>query len=199
MKVIGRIILLVVGLAVIIPWAAWGGNDKNKVIQVKFKPTSIIKKGPLTTPASKIFFEPFRNETASPDQVGENQEDGDSPIRVLSAEVDGPARLIATAFQKEFQEMGFSLADRPEQANRIIGGSIVKFFAVETRLYQTVVRLKVEVKDPDGKVLFNRIYAGSAKRFGRSLSQDNYNETFSDSMIELIETLFSDTEFLKAL
>ena len=60
MKVICRIILLVLGLAVIIPWVAWGGIDEKKVIQVKFKPTSIIKKDPLTTPASRIFFELFR-------------------------------------------------------------------------------------------------------------------------------------------
>ena len=38
-----------------------------------------------------------------------------------------------------------------------------------------------------------------AKPFGRSLSQDNYNETFSGSLFELIETLFSDYEFRKAL
>jgi hypothetical protein len=55
MKVICRIILLVVGLAVIMPWAAWGANDEKKVLQVTFKPTSIIKKARSPPPLPKSF------------------------------------------------------------------------------------------------------------------------------------------------
>jgi hypothetical protein len=198
MRLIGRIILVWLGLAVMVPLAAWGGEEEKKTIQVKFKPTSIIKKGPAAAPGSKIFFEVFKNETGQLEQVGENQEKGRT-TRILTADPEGPGQLVATAFRKEFQGMGFFLAESPNQADRIIGGAIVKFWSVEARSYETVVRLKVLVKDRAGKVLLTKIYAGSAKRFGRSLSQDNYNESFSDSLIDLIETLFGDRDFLQAL
>ncbi len=198
MRLIGRITIVLLGLAVIIPLTAWGGEEEKKTIQVKFKPTAIIKKGPATTPGSKIFFEVFKNETGQPEQVGENQEKGNT-TRILTSDLEGPAQLVATAFRKEFQGMGFSLAEGPNQANRIISGAIIRFWSLETRSYETVVRLKVLVKDQAGKVLLNKTYAGSSRRFGRSLSQDNYNESFSDSMLDLIETMFADRDFLQAL
>ena len=198
MRLIGRITIVLLGLAVIIPLTAWGGEEEKKTIQVKFKPTAIIKKGPATTPGSKIFFEVFKNETGQPEQVGENQEKGNT-TRILTSDLEGPAQLVATAFRKEFQGMGFSLAESPNQANRIISGAIIRFWSLETRSYETVVRLKVLVKDQAGKVLLNKTYAGSSRRFGRSLSQDNYNESFSDSMLDLIETMFADRDFLQAL
>ena len=198
MRLIGRTTILLLGLAVIIPLTAWGGEEEKKTIQVKFKPTAIIKKGPATTPGSKIFFEVFKNETGQPEQVGENLEIGNT-TRILTSDLEGPGQLVATAFKKEFQGMGFSLAESPNQANRIISGAIIRFWSLETKSYETVVRLKVLVKDQAGKVLLNKTYAGSSRRFGRSLSQDNYNESFSDSMLDLIETMFADRDFLQAL
>ena len=198
MRLIGRITLVLLGLAVIIPLTAWGGEEEKKTIQVKFKPTAIIKKGPATTPGSKIFFEVFKNETGQPEQVGENLEKGNT-TRILTSDLEAPGQLVATAFKKEFQGMGFSLAEGPNQANRIISGAILRFWSLETKSYETVVRLKVLVKDQAGKVLLTKTYAGSSRRFGRSLSQDNYNESFSDSMLDLIETMFADRDFLQAL
>jgi hypothetical protein len=131
--------------------------------------------------------------------VGENLEDKDTPILIFSSAQGGANQLINAAFRKEFKELGFVVVEDENQADRIIGGAVIRFWATETRLYQTLVRLKVEVKERGGQVVFSRIYAGSAKRFGRSLSQDNYNETFSDAMIDLMQTLLGDEAFLKAL
>ena len=43
------------------------------------------------------------------------------------------------------------------------------------------------------------MYSGTGKNFGRSLSETNYNESFSDSLVMIVEALFSDHEFLRAL
>ena len=95
--------------------------------------------------------------------------------------------------------MGFAVVSEKAQADRILGGTIIKFWCEETSLYQAVVRIKIEVKDKNGKVIFSKIYDELSKRFGRSLSEENYNETFSEATRHMIEIMFADNEFIKSL
>ena len=89
--------------------------------------------------------------------------------------------------------------DQAGQADKIVGGSLVKFWTVETSRYNTETQVKMEVRDPSGRVTFSRLVTGTGKNFGRSLSETNYNESFSDSLVMIIETLFLDQDFIKAL
>jgi len=93
----------------------------------------------------------------------------------------------------------FQLVEKAGQADKIVGGSLIKFWTVETSRYNTETQVKMEVRDPSGRVTYSRLVTGTGKHFGRSLSETNYNESFSDSLVMIVETLFLDQEFIKAL
>ncbi len=89
--------------------------------------------------------------------------------------------------------------DQAERADKLLSGSILKFWTVETTRYHTQTELRVEVRDAGGKVTFSKVIAGVGKNFGRSLSEVNYNESFSDSLVMIVDFLLGDPEFLQGL
>ena len=170
----------------------------KKEIKLEYKPTSVIKNGPTNIGNLKIFIDDFKSDDSG-NEIGKNSEDEKKSISIVSKEANGPVYLVNKAFNKEFKGIGFTVVSEKAQADRILGGTIIKFWCEETSLYQAVVRIKVEVKDKNGKVIFSKIYAETAKRFGRSLSEENYNESFSEAARHMIEIMFADNEFIKSL
>lgn len=181
--------------------AAWGaaalGAEQN--IHLEYKPNTKVKRSPATVPGSKIFFGEMRDQRANPRQVGENLEDKEKRIVVVSPDPQGAGVLVRSALSKEFGSKGFAVVGGPGAADKIIEGALVKFWTVETNRYNSQTQLRLEVKDKNGGVHFSRTYSGSGKNFGRSLSETNYNESISDSLVMIVEALFSDQEFLRSL
>ncbi len=174
-------------------------RGSEQTIQVEYKPNAKVKKSPSSVPSQKIFFDEFRDQRSQPRQLGENLEDRGNRVVVVSSDPQAAGNLVKSALSKEFRNKGFSVVGSPGAAEKIIGGSLVKFWTVETNRYNTETLLKLEVRDKNGRVLFQKNYSGSGKNFGRSLSETNYNESFSDSLVMITEALFSDHEFLKSL
>ena len=181
--------------------AAWGaaafGAEQN--IHLEYKPNTKVKRSPAAVPGSKIFFGEMRDQRSNPRQVGENLEDKEKRIVVVSPDPQGAGALIRSALSKEFGSKGFAVVGGPGAADKIIEGTLVKFWTVETNRYNSQTQLRLEVKDKNGGVHFSRTYSGSGKNFGRSLSETNYNESISDSLVMIVEALFSDQEFLRSL
>lgn len=171
----------------------------EQTIQVEYKPNAKIKMSPSAVPSQKIFFDDFRDQRPQPRLLGENLEDRGNRVVVVSSDPQAAGNLVKSALNKEFRSKGFSVVGSPGQAEKIIGGSLVKFWTVETNRYNTETLLKLEVRDKNGRVLFQKNYSGAGKNFGRSLSETNYNESASDSLVMIVEALFSDHEFLRAL
>ena len=174
-------------------------RGSEQTIQVEYKPNAKVKRSPSSVPSQKIFFDEFHDQRSQPRLLGENLEDKGNRVMVVSSDPQAAGNLVKSALNKEFRNKGFSVVGSPGQAERIIGGSLVKFWTVETNRYNTETLLKLEVRDKNGRVLFQKNYPGAGKNFGRSLSETNYNESFSDSLVMIVEALFSDHEFLRAL
>jgi uncharacterized lipoprotein YajG len=174
-------------------------RGSEQTIQVEYKPNAKVKKSPSSVSSQKIFFDDFRDQRPQPRLLGENLEDKGNRVVVVSSDPQAAGNLVKSALNKEFRNKGFSVVGSPGQAEKIIGGSLVKFWTVETNRYNTETLLKLEVRDKNGRVLFQKNYSGAGKNFGRSLSETNYNESFSDSLVMIVEDLFSDHEFLRAL
>ncbi len=174
-------------------------RGSEQTIQVEYKPNAKVKKSPSSVPAQKIFFDEFRDQRSQPRLLGENLEDKGNRVMVVSSDPQAAGNLVKSALDKEFRHKGFYVVGSPAQAEKIIGGSLIKFWTVETNRYNTETLLKLEVRDKNGRVLFQKNYSGAGKNFGRSLSETNYNESFSDSLVMIVEALFSDHEFLRAL
>ncbi len=191
-------IFIILFILVFIPVIIYSAEADKKEIKLEYKPTSVIKKGPTDIGKLKIFINDFKSDDSG-NEVGKNSEKKEKEISIISKESNGPSYLVNRAFNKELKGIGFAVVGEKAQADRILGGSIIKFWCEETSLYQAVVRIKLEVKDKNGKVIFSKIYAETAKRFGRSLSEENYNESFSEAIRHMIETMFTDNEFIKSL
>jgi uncharacterized lipoprotein YajG len=174
-------------------------RGSEQTIQVEYKPNAKVKNSPSSVPSQKIFFDDFRDQRSQPRLLGENLEDKGNRVGVYSSDPHAAGNLVKTALNKEFKNKGFSVVGSPGQAEKIISGALLKFWTVETNRYSTDTLVKLEVRDKNGRVLFNRNYSGTGKNFGRSLSENNYNESFSDSLVVIVEGLFSDHEFIKAL
>jgi hypothetical protein len=187
-------------LFVLLFWVGTSGaRGPEQTIHLEYKPNAKVKRSPSSVPSQKIYFDEIRDQRPQPRLLGENLEEKDKRVVVVSSDPHAAGNLVKSALEKEFRNKGFSVVGSPGQAEKIIGGSLVKFWTVETNRYNTETLIRLEVRDRNGRVLFNRNYAGSGKNFGRSLSEGNYNESFSDSLVVIVEALFADHEFLRAL
>jgi hypothetical protein len=171
----------------------------DRMIAAEYKPNAKVKTSPSHIPPVRIFFEEFKDERPQPQQVGENLENKAKRVLVVTGDPRAAGQLVRTALQTELRKKGFQTVDQGDRADKLLSGTILKFWTVETNRYHTQTELRVEVRDAGGKVTFSKVIAGIGKNFGRSLSEVNYNESFSDSLVMIIDFLLGDPEFLQGL
>jgi hypothetical protein len=176
-----------------------GAKTAQQTISLEYKPNAKVKVSPASVPPLRIFFGEFKDERPDPSQVGENLEDKAKRVVIATDDPKASGHLVGSALTNEFRKKGFRLVDQAGQADKIVGGSLIKFWTVETNRYNTETKVKLEIRDPSGQVVFSRLVTGTGKNFGRSLSETNYNESFSDSLVMIIEALFLDQDFIRAL
>jgi hypothetical protein len=174
-------------------------RTSQQTISLDYKPNAKVKVSPATIPPLRIFFGEFKDERPEPKQVGENLEDKANRVVIATDDPRASGLLVEKALTDEFRKKGFRLVDQAGQSDKIVGGSLIKFWTVETNRYNTETQVKIEVRDSSGLVIFSRPVTGIGKNFGRSLSETNYNESFSDSLVMIIEALFLDQDFIRAL
>ena len=132
-------------------------------------------------------------------QIGENIELSNSPPRPIFATGADPATFIREAIERELSDLGVNVVRDASSANRTLAFSIVKFYSVESNNYNTDVRANVQVKDGSGAVRFSGLVTGSNRRFGRSMSVDNYQEGFSDATIDMLAKLLNTADFQQSI
>jgi hypothetical protein len=181
---------------VLIPFTVYAKPESLKV-DLDFKPRDSVKVHPKNVPPSKIFFEPVQDARPNPRSIGENLEDKGQKVNILAS--NEPAGFVRSVLIKEFRNRKFSVEDNAGAASKIVAGTLVKFWTVETSNYDSQIQMRIEVKDRSGRVHFSRTYPGVGKNRGRSLSDTNYNESISNSMTSMIDKIFSDQEFLNSL
>lgn len=158
-----------------------GAKVAEQTIATEYRSNIQVKTSPSFVPPVRIFFEDFKDERPQPEQVGENLENKGKRVLILTGDPRAAGKLMRLGLRREFQKKGFQTIDQPDQAEKFIGGTIIKFWTVETNRYNTETQLRVEVRDSAGTIYFSRLITGVGKNFGRSLSPVNYNESFGDS------------------
>ena len=181
---------------VLLPFNLHAKSDSLK-FDLEFKPRESVKVHPKNVPPGKVFFEPIQDARSNPRTIGENLEDKDKKVSILAS--NEPSSFVRSVLIREFRNKKFSVEDNAGAASKIVSGTLVKFWTVETSNYDSQTQMKIEVKDRNGRVLYGRTYPGVGKNRGRSLSDVNYNESISDSLTSLVDKIFSDQEFLSAL
>jgi hypothetical protein len=193
-RIVGVFLAALVGL-----FFLTAAKQAEQTIKLLYKPNEKVKVTPGPLPPVKIYIEAFKDERPNPQEIGENLEDKNKRVLIITANPNAPAQFVHSAFVREFKDKGFSTEDQLTHAVKIIEGTLQRFWTVETNRYNSHTQLKIEVKDRQGQIYFQNTFLGAGKNFGRSLSETNYYESFSDSIAAIIDSLFSDSEFLKAL
>lgn len=165
-------------------------------VPLVWKPTSDINVSTDLTDAARnrIQFEPFKDVRKQPELIAENREDATPKPVTTNADV---GEFVSTHMRQIFDKAGLDTIDAG--GDIIISGEVRNFFVEETSTYKGSVVVALKVRNRAGTVLYQGSASGSATRFGRSYSQENYYEVLSDSLINATTTLLQDYDFRRAL
>jgi len=125
--------------------------------------------------------------------IGENREDERKPREVRTH--SNVADFVSRTLRQCLTEWGIRLQDGEDL---VLTGELVRLFVTERNTYFGEARIRFKLQNPQGQVLWEGIVSGDARRWGRSLSKDNYNEEISDSLKKAYAALLSDKGFQAA-
>ncbi len=170
--------------------------DSNYLnIEMKWEPTTSFKevtsKGIKSFAQKKVKVEHFKDERKASDSslVGKNIEESKEKIVTTKSDI---AAYFTDGFKKTLTGAGIDLVDSGETYS--VSGSVKHFFVTEKDTYVGDITVFFVIKK-DGKQIWSGSAVANNKRFGRSFKLDNYQETFSDMVIEAAKELFSNPEF----
>lgn len=170
------------------------------VVPLKFRPTSQMNMNTFAgdLPESSVHVGPVNDVRDNRDQIGENLEER-TPVAIIAGGPVEPAQFVHDVMRNLMTRAGVSVADDPAGGDRLLVADLHQFWTKETGTYDGEVRATVTVQDRSGRQLWKGTINGTAERFGRSLKAENYQEVFSDAMINMVEGLLNNAGFRAAL
>jgi hypothetical protein len=152
-----------------------------------------------TTTATGVFSQqykimPFVDARENKKEIAKNIEDNKEK-KVTTC--DDVADWCMTRFKAIIKQHGFNVVE--DKASINIKGEILEFYVIEDNFYRGTVGIKIIVENIDGKVLWQGMMSGTAKRFGHSYRLENYYETLSDAYLNAVSGLLKNQEFINAL
>lgn len=128
---------------------------------------------------------------ADPSVVGENRERRTPrPVRANSS----VAEFSTVVLQKCLSDWGVRL----DKGGLLLRGEITNLFVTEENTYSTQVSIRFRLEDQTGKAVWEGIASGDAHQWGRSFSEENYNEQISDALKRTYSRLVGSADFQKA-
>lgn len=185
-------IFLAVSLLSVLAPAASARTLEN--IPLVWKPTTEVVSGGVLPTSASIEVKPFTDRRTEPSFIAENRE-GKLPKRVTTKDSVPP--WCSQHLAGVLQQSGYNVVDHGGRV--IITGQVLRFFVVETGNYAGEVVLKLTARSRGGATLWSGTVTGTTGRFGRSYKADNYYETLSDSVIDVVKYLRQDKGFTKAV
>jgi len=177
----------------------FGKKPASVTVPLTFRPTSQLKMGAFAgdLPDTSVHVEPVNDARDQKDKVGENLENK-APIPVLAGNVE-PTQFVHDTAHDLLRRAGLQVSDDQAAADRLLVTDLQHFWAKETNTYESEVRATITVQDKGGRQLWKGTINGTAERFGRSLKAENYQEVFSDAMVDLVQNLLGNPGFRAAL
>jgi hypothetical protein len=144
---------------------------------------------------ARVYIPELTDNRADSSSVGANTE-GKKPIPIrTNSEATG---FIREALNRELGNAGWAVVDSPSHATHRLELRLVRFWAEESLAYHAELTLRARLVDRGGAVKWEGVLGGTSSRWGRSLTVENYQEAFSDSVISLVESLMGNPAFLNA-
>ena len=186
---------LAVGLSFL---AAGGGcGPKRFVVALVYDPTSDLDVGAVSdVPTIPVSIDVADRRTEG-EQVGVNLEEEDDPVPVLAEPGTTVSGFVREAMSKELSEMGLNVVESGGQ--RHLAVEVLKLWVREENTYKGELRVRVRVLDSSGAERANLVGTGAASRWGSSMDEENYQETLSDCVVDVIQNLVKEGNLLAAL
>jgi len=182
-----------VGLGLALALVGCGvGPEGPMTITPRFTPTGKTETVAVVGSGIPITLLPIVDKRADPTTIGKNSEESPPiPIKASSAEI---TNMVMTALTRQLTAAGYTMApSSPVNINV----ELSQFFVDEGNIYRGTVVLKVNVVKDGNTTTF--VVTGSAKRWGASLSEGNYNEVLSDCLVNAAQDLVKAPGFQAAL
>ena len=167
-------------------------------VPLQNRPTSQLKMGAFAgeIPETKVHVAAVTDSRPDKAAVGENAEEK-KPVPVLTN--DDPATFVHDRLVDLLTKAGLQVVPAAGEADRVLKTDLHTFWTRETDTYESEIRVTITAQDRTGKQVWKGTVNGTAERFGRSLKAENYQEVFSDGMIDLVQQLLSNAGFRQAL
>jgi hypothetical protein len=174
-------------------------GPKSVTVPLKFRPTSQMNMNTFAgeLPDLAVHVGAVTDARDNRDKVGENVEEK-QPVPVFSGGAE-PTEFVRGVMRDLMSRAGLKMADDQARADRVLVSELHRFWTQEGNTYEAEVRATVTVQDASGRQLWKGTVNGTAERFGRSLSEENYQEVFSDAMVNMVEGLLNNAGFRAAL
>ena len=197
---------LLSGGGVLVAALILSGCPKENLVNIplEWKPTTtfakmkteggVVEADSANSNPVNISISPFKDTRSNAALIAENREKS-TEIKPATTK-DSVAIFVTKQFGAVLQEAGLQVL--PSGGVATINGEIEKFFVTETDTYEGIVTLKLQVVR-GGKTVWSGTVTGTATRFGRSYSAENYYETLSDSLYDGVYKLSKNAAFQKAL
>jgi hypothetical protein len=123
--------------------------------------------------------------------VGENRERRTPrPIRANSAVADFATVVLKTCLS----DWGVRL----DKGGIFLRGEITNLQVIEDNTYSTQISVRFRLEDQAGKLMWEGIASGDAHQWGKSFSEENYNEQISTALKQTYANLLGSPTFQKA-
>jgi hypothetical protein len=109
---------------------------------------------------------------------------------------DDVAAFLAGRFREVLKANG--IATVSSGSKRIIKAEVQRYYVTEGGTYEAEVVLRFTVEDRAGRKLWQGIGQGHANRWGRSYSEENYQQSLCNAFLEATKDLMRREKFLDA-
>lgn len=146
----------------------------------------------------KVWINPIVDARAEPQNIGFSAE-GNNTAVVLAASSQPPTEFVRGVLARELPAYAFALAADVGTATHTLQLRLLKFWVHEGGTYQGEVMVEVTLGDNAGQLLWQGLVTGTDKHWGRTFTQENFLNVYSDSTLDLSEKLALRPEIRTAL
>ncbi len=107
------------------------------------------------------------------------------------------AAFCTQVFQDRFKALGVGFVN--QGAAFTLQVDLQQWFAEETDKYRGMATVSVALVAPDGSFVWKKQLQGKSEQGGRDHTQDNYNETLSSALVDVMGQLLKGRDFETAL
>ena len=173
------------------------------VLGLAYQPTSQpdVNKLQGTQPilaAMRVWINPVIDRHPEGSQIGVSQEEDNSPV-YFGPNGLPPADFVRSAMAQVLSAYAVPVAPDSNSHTHVLQLEMMQFWTVEDNTYIATIGGALVLADRGGNVLWRSQIVGSSTRRGRTFTQDNYLQAFSDAALDFSTKLALDPGFRAAM